>query len=116
MADMTAVRATLTKIPDGYSVTVLIREIGRSRLLIDKLRPPQRRSRPNTRFLGTRLRCFIGNSVHCLRPTLSPSSLSRGRCFRLSRLVDLDREQHALLPLIPLCPQPCAFVGLVQEA
>ena len=36
MADMTAVRATLTKIPDGYSVTVLIREIGRSRLLIDK--------------------------------------------------------------------------------
>jgi hypothetical protein len=36
MAEMTAVRATITKIPDGYSVTVLIRENGRSRLLIDK--------------------------------------------------------------------------------
>ena len=36
MADMTAVRATITKIPDEYSVTVVIRESGRSRLFIDR--------------------------------------------------------------------------------
>jgi hypothetical protein len=35
MANIT-VRATITKIADGYSVTVVIRESGRSRLLIDK--------------------------------------------------------------------------------
>ena len=37
MAEMTAVRATITKIPDGYSVAVLISENRRSRLLIDKM-------------------------------------------------------------------------------
>jgi hypothetical protein len=36
MGDVTAVRATITKLPDGYSVTVVIRESGRSRLLIDR--------------------------------------------------------------------------------
>jgi hypothetical protein len=36
MGDVTAVRATITKIPEGYSVTVLIRESGRSRVLVGK--------------------------------------------------------------------------------
>jgi len=36
MANVNAVRATITKIFEGYSLTVVIRESGRSRLLIDK--------------------------------------------------------------------------------
>ena len=67
-----------------------------------KRRPPQRRSRPNTRFLGIRSRCFTASSVHCLRPTLSPPPLSRDRRFRLTRLVALDRKQQTLLALVPL--------------
>ena len=36
MAEVLAVRATITKIFEGYSLTLVMKESGRSRLLIDK--------------------------------------------------------------------------------
>jgi hypothetical protein len=36
MAEVLAVRATITKIFEGYSLTLVVKESGRSRLLIDK--------------------------------------------------------------------------------
>jgi hypothetical protein len=36
MADVIAVRATITKIFEGYSLTLAMKESGRSRLLLDK--------------------------------------------------------------------------------
>jgi hypothetical protein len=36
MAELHAVRATITKIFEGYSLTLVMKESGRSRLLIDK--------------------------------------------------------------------------------
>ena len=36
MAEVLAVRATITKIFEGYSLTLVVRETARSRLLIDK--------------------------------------------------------------------------------
>jgi hypothetical protein len=35
MADVIAVRATITKIFEGYSLTLVVKERGRSRLLLD---------------------------------------------------------------------------------
>ena len=36
MAEVLAVRATITKIFEGYSLTLVVKESGRSRLLVDK--------------------------------------------------------------------------------
>ena len=36
MAEVLAVRATITKIFEGYSLTLVMKESGRSRLLLDK--------------------------------------------------------------------------------
>jgi hypothetical protein len=36
MAEVLAVRATITKIFEGYSLTLVVKESGRSRVLIDK--------------------------------------------------------------------------------
>jgi hypothetical protein len=36
MAELLAVRATITKIFEGYSLTLVMKESGRSRLLLDK--------------------------------------------------------------------------------
>jgi hypothetical protein len=36
MADVIAVRATITKIFEGYSLTLVMNESGRSRLLLDE--------------------------------------------------------------------------------
>jgi hypothetical protein len=36
MAEVLAVRATITKIFEGYSLTLVVKESGRSRLLLDK--------------------------------------------------------------------------------
>jgi len=36
MAELPAVRATITKIFEGYSLTLVMKESGRSRLLLDK--------------------------------------------------------------------------------
>jgi hypothetical protein len=36
MAEVLAVRATITKIFEGYTLTLVVKESGRSRLLLDK--------------------------------------------------------------------------------